>query len=160
MCIPAMLSYGGAAVGGMGALYEGNAESQQAARNAEVAGKLASDAVARGEGDVSRYRVQEAQVLARQRLAYAGAGVDINSGTPVDVAAATEMAGKQDIEQIRRNAAMESWGYKVQQQDFTTQSSLAKTRGRYRAASTVLSSLTDMVNQGAGALSSVPVGKR
>lgn len=78
------------------------------------AARLAADATARGEEDVSAYRTDLAQLIGRQRTSMAAQGLDLTQGSAAGVQADAARTGAIDIERIRENARREAYGYRAQ----------------------------------------------
>lgn len=82
--------------------------------NEQIAKQNASYAGAAGEEQAGisemRTRAQEGSIKAGQ----AAKGVDVNSGSAVDVQASEAAIGKLDAMTIRSNAAREAYGYQTQ----------------------------------------------
>jgi hypothetical protein len=53
-------------------------------------------------------------------------GLDLNSGTAVDLMATTKFLGEQDVNQIEKNAARKAWGYTVEAANYKAASNLDK----------------------------------
>lgn len=106
---------------GAGAIYQGVTASQAADYNRQVAQmnaaiseKRAVDALERGREDEQRKRFQVAQLQGEQIAAMAANGVDLAFGSPLDTLVDTAFLGELDALTIRRNAANESYDYRVQ----------------------------------------------
>lgn len=121
--IPAAIAIGSSLAGAGASVYGGIAGSdaqrkagkaRQAAadRQAGVAEDAAIDAIARGEQEVGQVRREASDVISAQRVAYAGAGVDISSGTVADVIASTRAKAELDALKVKQNAARAAWGFK------------------------------------------------
>jgi hypothetical protein len=94
---------------------EADAELQD--YNADVADIQAQDALERGEVEADKYGAAVRRMVGAQRANYATQGVDVSSGTPMDVQADTAQWGEINALQIKSNAAREAWGYKVEAYD-------------------------------------------
>ena len=92
---------------------QANYQAQVADNNRITAERLAVDAEQRGEIEVRRHRQQVEQLKGRQVAALAASGVDVASGSPLDVLADTAGLGALDQQTIRDNAAREAWRFRV-----------------------------------------------
>lgn len=111
----------GVGAGTVGALA--GAKAQQAslrsqARIAEINATLA-DAAARGElmaseRQQSSIKLRGAQTRASQVSAYAGRGIDVGVGSPVDVATSTDYFTEVDANTARANGIQAAWGRRMQ----------------------------------------------
>lgn len=77
-------------------------------------------------------RREAKRLLARQRVAFAKGGVDIGTGTPVDVQAVT--AGEEELSALRAG-----FPFQVRGERFRTEGRNALARGLFSASSTLVS---------------------
>lgn len=128
----------------------GKYNKRVADQNAAAAEFQAEDAIIRGaeEEKVMRERIRGA--IGTARVSYAGQGVDVSSGSAVDLQASIADAGERDALTIRNNAAREAWGYRVQAVDFRNRGKLDQYKGNVQAFNTVLSSFTRSMDRQSG----------
>lgn len=141
MCIPlaaaaAVATIAASAVSAYGAIQSGNAAKNQAEYQAAVdrdnqqrAEWQAKDALDRGAEAERQQRLKVQSALGSQRAAMAANGVDLSSGSPLDILGDTAMYGEMDALTIRSNAEREAYGYRVQSQNFATNAQLSQMRG-------------------------------
>jgi hypothetical protein len=103
-----------------------NYQARVDANNAKIAEYQRSATLQQGEEQAQQAMAQRAQLIGKQRAALTSNGVDLNSGSAVDLLASTEFLGQQDVNQIQSNAARKAWGYDVEGGNATTQSNLDK----------------------------------
>lgn len=120
-----------------GAIMQGQAQKKQATyqaaverNNAQIAGWQAEDATKRGQIAEQRQRLQVARLAGTQRAGMASSGVELTSGSPLDVLGDTAMLGELDALTIRSNAEREAYGFRAQQGNLTAQSGLTQMAGR------------------------------
>lgn len=101
-----------------------------AGENAQLSDQQAAQATARGAQLESQSRAETRQVLGSQRAGYGASGVDVGTGSAVDVYGDTARVGELDAMTIRNNAALEAYGYKVQGSSFRAQQQNAQQRGK------------------------------
>ncbi len=106
---------------------------QQAIDNQKLANRSAADVLRIGGVEAGRVRTQASQVVGEQRAAYASSGVDVDSGTAMDVQIAARMIGELDANTIRNNAAREAWGIKTQGRQMRKQGEQARKQGYLQA---------------------------
>lgn len=99
-------------------------------RNAQQAGAMAQDAVARGEIAVQNQRNRVSAIMGSQRAGIGASGIQNDTGTTGDVVTQTAALGELDAQTIRANALREAWGYKAQGTNFKLQSQLDQTEGQ------------------------------
>lgn len=127
----------GTALSAAGSIQQGNAARAQASyqsqverNNATIAERQAQDAEQRGRVEEQRQRIQNARLAGTQRTAFAGAGVDLGSGSPLDVLMDTRQLGELDALTIRSNAAREAYGFRTQSSNLMAQSALTQRAGQ------------------------------
>lgn len=139
MCVAALgivAGLVGTAVSAAGAIQQGNAASAQAEytqmvsnNNAVLAERAAEDARKRGEIAEDEHRRKTSALQSRQRTVMAANGLDVSSGSPLDILADTAQMGELDALTIRGNARRESLGYEAQGMNFKAEGELARARG-------------------------------
>ena len=157
MCEPATITLALTAVSAVvaagGAIAQGQAQHKQASyqaaverNNATIAGWQAEDATQRGKVEEQRQRLATARLAGTQRANMASSGLEVGSGSSLDVLMDTAQLGELDALTIRSNAEREAYGLRTQQSNLTAQSGLtrmagrnAQTAGYISAGSTLLS---------------------
>jgi len=107
----------------------GEAQAGLAEMNAQIADLQAEDARSRGHLDAQRYRQQVRTLLGEQRAAIGASGIDVGTGTAVDVQVDTEMLGELDARTILLNADREAWGYDVEATDLRARAEILRQEG-------------------------------
>lgn len=119
-----------------------------AENNAELAGWQARDALRQGEKDVgdiqfdratalTASRNEAASVKSRQKVGLAANGVDVGSGSAVDVLTSTDYVGElnanaindtaaRNVATVRDNAIKNAWGYQVQSTGYQDQAATSR----------------------------------
>lgn len=142
----------GTGVAVYGQMQAANAASEAAKYNAQIAqnnqmlaNQEAVDAKSRGDIMAQEKANQTAGVLGRQKASLAANGVDVNTGSSVDLESDTMAAGQLDELTIQNNAARESAGYTNQSVNYSNQAAMdeassqqAETAGALAAGSTLL----------------------
>lgn len=149
---------GMAAMGIMGA---GNAYNQgQAAKaqadftsgqyemNREIAGEEGREAKMTGDLGASKAELSGAQDVAKQRVAGAATGADVNSGSALDLQSDTKWQANQNSIMIKNNAFRQAWGYNTQAIDYGGQSDFAARSGETAASMSYLTSGMTAVSYG------------
>ena len=111
--------------------------SEQNRRLAEIQAK---DAITRGEREVEKLQVQGKQLIARQRVAGAAQGQELE-GPDSDLAKiSADTAGftALDVLDTRNNAWRESWGMKIQANQYSQAATMARLTGKSTARNTLL----------------------
>lgn len=128
-------SIGGTVFSALGAISSGISQSksadynaQIALNNAKIARNNASLAGQKGEIEAAQAGAQEKAKLAAIQADQGASGVDVNSGSAVNVRSSTAQVGEQDILNIRANAARNAYGYETEAQSDTAQAGLYKSQ--------------------------------
>lgn len=126
-----------AAYGAYSTRKAGKAGEANAKYNQELGLLQAEDALEQGVYDQNRYRRSLRQFLGSQRAAI-GANNVTQSGSPLRLLEDSAQIGEEDIAQIRNNAALEAWGYKVGADQAGIRARQARRAGDANAAGMIL----------------------
>lgn len=156
--LPLILSGAGALLRFKGALDEAAAERRAAYFNAAEEERLAARnrylaglAVERGEHERETY-IRGFQQEQGQRTAAMGAsGINLNSGTSVDVLADNAAMAQMDADMIRWNADLEAWQLKEAAGDNVVRAGLYRSQGNYALRAGRLNALNSILS-GAGSM--------
>lgn len=99
-------------------------QAQVAANNARLAAAQGANAVEQGQLNAMQRGLQAGQLLGEQKAALAGNGVNLGSGSAVDLQATTRYLNAGDVTNITNAAAREAWGYGVDAANYAGQSAL------------------------------------
>lgn len=128
-------------------------QSEVAANNAEQAKKNASRAAAAGDQQANMEQLKTRAQIGAIKADQAASGVDVNSGSAVDVRSSAAELGQLNAISIRSNAARQAYGYQVQSSNDTAQAGLDKaessndlTAGYFGAGSTFLGGMGSAAN--------------
>lgn len=128
---------------------QGTFEQQAYERNASLSDLQAADAVARGEQSAQIKGRDVRATIGDARTSYAGQGVQLDTGSAVDVQRDIASLGALDIATIRNNAAREAWGFTTQAENARFQGTLAKAGANQAAAGIRADSINTLIT-GAG----------
>jgi hypothetical protein len=125
------------AIGAYGAIQSGQAQKKQARyqsaverNNSQIATWQAQDATQRGQIEEQRQRLATARLRGSQRAAMASNGIEVGSGSPLDVLMDTAQLGELDALTIRSNAEREAYGFRSQSGNLMAQAGLTQMAGR------------------------------
>lgn len=93
---------------------QGSYQKTMANINARNLDRAADDALVRGENDAKNYRKKVKQVVGSQRANFAAQGIDVSSGSALDIQTETREMGYMDALTIKNNAYREAMGFKQQ----------------------------------------------
>lgn len=109
----------------MGGIAQSNAasyQSQIAANNAQIATNNATAATAAGEIQAETESKKGAAQIGEIKAGQAASGIDVNTGSAVDVQAGQRMTNVTDAENVEHNALLTAYGYTTQGANFQAQS--------------------------------------
>ncbi len=166
------LSLGASALSGLGQAQAGRAASQSAAYNAQIAAnnqviaqQNATAAIQEGEANAGaasqKTKAQVGGILAEQ----GASGVNVNSGSSVDVRSSAAQNGELNAINIRADAARRAYGYqsegandKIQENLDKAESKNASITSGVESAGTLLSGVTNPNNPFGAYLASQSIG--
>lgn len=154
----AIAGVAGAGITAAGSIFGGNAsaaaanyQSQVASNNAIIANQNAVRAEQAGLVQTQNQGQKGAAASGRLKVIQGTSGVDVNSGSSVDVQAGERMTNQLDTETVFQNAMLKSYGYRVQATNFESESQLDKMKagsdeeaGYLKAAGGLLSSASSI----------------
>lgn len=168
----AIATVAGTAVSAVGSISQG--ASAAAAAQQEASARNYQAAVARNNAIEAEQQAQRQEMVARNeatrksmetaarvgriKAGQAASGVDVNTGSAVDVQAGTRAMGKLDTDTVFSNEMLKAYGYRSRAQDFRSNAELdlyrakaaegragdAMTSGYLKAGGTLLSSMSSL----------------
>lgn len=133
-------------------------QAQVMANNQTIAQRNADAALQAGQAAEQQQRQKTAAMIASQRAALAANGVDLSSGSALDLQADTATLGELNAQTVRNNAERHAWGYVAQADAAGAQSGLdmaqagwAGTAGMYSSLDAGLASATSLSSRWAKA---------
>ena len=146
-------SLAGTGMGFYGGLQQGKAASAAASYNALLAQREASilemqakDAEKRGQVEEDRFRQQMTAFQGEQISSLAASGVQVDSGSPLQILADTAEEIELDARTIRHNASMEAWNFKNQSYNALAQANLSKWEGKQARTNSYISAGTSLLS--------------
>lgn len=149
---------GSGILGAVGSVFTGNAtkqaddyKAQVAANNAIIAQRNADAATSAGGVAAQQNDLKTKNLVGQQTVAQASNGLDVGSGTNVNVRQTAVDLGHLDTLTILNNAAKNSAGFKAQGMNFTAESQLDTAAGANAQTASYIGAGTSLL----GAASSV-----
>lgn len=150
--VGAAAAVAGAGVSAVGAMQSASAQSQAAtynsevaAQNTQIANNNATAAAQAGEQQAAVASGKTKAEVGAIKTSQAAGGIDVNSGSAVDVQSSAAQLGELNAITIRSNAARTAYGYQTQAAGYQDQSALdtseaenASTAGDIGASSSIL----------------------
>lgn len=137
--------------GGVAASNAANYQAAVARNNATIAQQNAVRAEQAGAAAAENESRKGASKVAKIKVAQAASGVDVNTGTAVDVQAGQRETNQLDTETVFQNSMLHAYGYRTQAQNFESEARLdemkgeaAKTAGYLGAAGSLLSNASSI----------------
>lgn len=144
MCEPTTIAMGAMAVAGGVSAYsqyqQGNFMADQAEYNAKVAEQNAQAEEVAGGDQAAQIRERGRAIRARQSAAGAASGLQVGSGTNLDILLDTAQGSELDAQTAVYNSKQRAYGMRIGADQLRTQGKLDKWSSRYGAASTLVGS--------------------
>lgn len=155
MCVPLVVigmaaAVAAAGVSAYGQVRQSNYQAKLDEQNAKLQEDAAAIAANRGGQDAGIQRMKGSQLEASARAEAGATGIDLQSGSTLDVLADSRMMNELDALTIKNNAAREAWGYKTTAVQNRAQAELTRMGGRYGAAATLIGGAAQATNMWAG----------
>ena len=119
--IGALASAGGAVMGGIAQANNARYQAEVAKNNALTASQNAAYAAHAGQAKAMTEGLKNANQQAMVKASLAANGVDVNSGSAVDVETSEREKGALDQETIINNSQLQVYGYRTQETNFLEQ---------------------------------------
>lgn len=117
---------------------QGAYQRQQYEFNSRIAKLQSADALARGEETARNVGRAGEKIQSAQRAAFAGQGVDVDSGSAAATQIETAGLTAHDVQTVKNNAWLEAWGYRVQAADLSNKGQFAQRAAENSANNTLL----------------------
>lgn len=114
MALSTGMQAGGGLMGAVGAYESTAARKGMLATDAKIANWQASQALISGQQQEESSRLQSGALFGKQRAQLAANGVQLGSGSALDLLAGTKFIGNLDAATIHENALRTAWGYQTQ----------------------------------------------
>lgn len=138
MAIAAVSSIASSAESAKGAKEQAAAQSAAAGYNAQIAAQNSQLAGAEGEAKVAQSQATTRARIGATLASQGASGIDVNTGSNVNVRESEAKLGTLDALTIRSNAAREAYGYAAQNQLDVSEAKNSQTAGDINATASVL----------------------
>lgn len=143
----------GGATSAFGSIAQGQAQKSAAEYNAKIASENAAqakqNAAIAGQSGAEQAAQQSLKTRAEVgaiKANQAAAGLDVNSGSAVDVRSSARELGELDALTVRSNAAKQAYGYQVQGINEQAQSNLDRFEGEQAETAGDIGAASDLLN--------------
>ncbi len=128
-----------------GTLQAGKAQDLQSRIEQSFAERQARQEEFRGLDEIQIRGRQGERLESEQRAGFAHSGVRVDSGSPLLVMAETALDTIQDVKAIKEGTAAKAESYRERGRTFRGIGKAARTASRYRAGTSLLSGIGDVV---------------
>ena len=137
MSVPLMIV--ATAMSAFGALSNAKSQSNAATYNAQVAQRDQQIGLDQGNAQAAIQARSARMQIDAGRAQYGASGVDVNSGSPLDVLQSSAMNASLDNQTIKYNSQIKGYGYGNEATSYNYQANASKNRGYWSAGSDLLS---------------------
>ena len=123
-----------------------NYQAQVAANNAIVAQQNATRAEQAGEAAAENQSRKGAAELAKVKVAQAASGIDVNTGSAVDVQAGERQTNQLETETVFQNDLMKAYGYRVNAENFKAEQGLETAKADEAVPASILSATGSLLS--------------
>lgn len=99
-------------------------------QNAAIAEQRGRNSIELGRRNMEQLQLKGALLESTQKNIMADNGIDVSTGSPIDILASTRQITAVDTDTLRFNAALESWGHKVQAMNSTNSANMATAQAK------------------------------
>lgn len=133
-----ILQLGGSLVSGMAQMASARAAARAATQSAQYADDAAREALEAGQQESDLRQRAGAKLMGQNAVAAAANGMDVGSGSALDMLDDTHTAVNQDAFRIRTNAWRESKALSQQAANYRAEAASARSEARFAPIKTVL----------------------
>jgi len=120
------------------ASMEGEYSASVAESNARIMAIKAQDAIVRGDKAALKARQATKLLIGDQRAAMGAQGIDLESGSALDIQKETASLGAEESLNIKNNAWREAWGYRVAENDLYGKAKYSRLTAKNTSRNTIL----------------------
>lgn len=127
-----------------------NYQAAVAANNATIAEQNAVRAEQAGYAAAENESRKGASQFAKVRAAQAASGIDVNTGSAVDVQAGERETNQLNTETVFQNDLMKAYGYRVNKENFQAEQGLEQAKADQAVPASVLSATGSLLSNASG----------
>jgi len=113
-------------------------DASQQETNSRLAEIRAKDAISRGKKESQQQKLKTKQLIGKQRARLAAQGIEIDSGSALDVQLETAELGAVDAMTIENNAFREATGHRIEAIEQKGQAGMTRLSGKEKSRDTLL----------------------
>lgn len=141
-----VLSAGAQVLGAVAQYGNSNYQAAIANNNAVIAGYNAKEAADAGQIAAQTQSMRGADLLGKVKASQAANGVDVNSGSAVDVQVGAREESVFNANTTEHNALLQAYGYRVQQQSDLAQAKLDQAQGTQELVGGILGASGSLIS--------------
>jgi hypothetical protein len=146
-----VVNAGGAIFSAIGASQQDNYQAAVAQNNAMIAHDAMKNDIQAGAADQQSALFKSAGLIGAAKAAQGSSGLDVNSGSAVQVRTTDDMFGQLGAMTIRSNAARAAYGSQVQSEAFTAEAGLDKDAAANALVSGAINATSSLLAAGSSA---------
>lgn len=123
-------------------------KQQQSNFNAKMAELESQNALQQGDFQSQEIQRNANNAIGQSRVSAAAGGIEVNSGSAMDVQNSISKVSSIDILTAKNNAVRKAYGYNVEANNDTTEGQIAKNTGNAAAASTAITGGLNAAGEG------------
>jgi hypothetical protein len=144
------VSAAGTIAGGIASQNASNYQAAVANNNSIVAQQNAVHAEQAGEVSAENQSLKGAAEGGKVKVAQAANGVNVNSGSALDVQVGERETNQLNTETVFQNDLMQAYGYRVQSENFQSEAALDKAKADEAVPAAVLSATGSLLSSASG----------
>ena len=106
--------------------------------NARIKEIMAADSIRRGKVEAKKAKQAANRLIGSQRVALGAQGIDVESGSALDIQEETAALGADDARVIENNAWREAWGLRASAVDYSGKAKFERITSKNKSKNTIL----------------------
>lgn len=148
MSVQAASSLGSAYAGSEASKSQADYQRRMSEVNARLAETQAKDTIARGEKAAKNVKKDTRKLIGAQRASLAAQGINVDSGSALEVQAETAGLGAEEELRVRNDAWRTAWGFRAEAIDYRSRGEMAAMAGRREARNTLITGGMSAISSG------------
>lgn len=133
-----------ATYGAASAKSQGKYNSKVMYYNAQISQQKSAMAIAQGREEELKFRWGVNTFKGKQRASFAGAGVNVNKGSALELQLQSTYMGELDALTIRNNAKLAAWGYEIEAWNSIVKADMIKREASAKATQSILKGISSI----------------
>jgi hypothetical protein len=116
--------------------------------NSSFSDMQAQQSLRRGDASARSILRKTRSLVGSQRAVLAAQGIDVDSGSAIDITEDSRVLGEMDALTVKNNAWMEAWGFRSQAEIYRSQGRMAQAESRSKARNTLIAGAFGAISKG------------